>query len=90
MFLLLRVITSFLSGEEVIIFASYPELPTELQGDEARPALTLLLGRRSQLKARKPRPDDPMPRGKFFFSVIYHFFFVYFYTHIFYHSSFEY
>ncbi|KAL8283407.1 hypothetical protein RQP46_005817 [Phenoliferia psychrophenolica] len=60
------------AGEQVIIFASYPDLSgakgattvTPLQ----RPPLTLFLGRAAPLKTRKPRPDDPMPREETFFA----------------------
>lgn len=63
-------ILSFL-GEEVIIFPSYPDLNTAIDSvPGSRPTLNLLLGRRAQLKIRKPRPDDPMPRGNFFHFII--------------------
>lgn len=51
------------SGEESIIFASYPSIPPSSSPSTFKPPLTLLLGRPSQLATRKPRPDDPMPRG---------------------------
>lgn len=48
-------------GEEFLIFAAYPD--AQPGTSDTRPALKLLLGRVSRLSARKPRPDDPMPRG---------------------------
>ncbi|GAA6047864.1 hypothetical protein JCM3770_004680 [Rhodotorula araucariae] len=65
-------------GEEVILFASLPNLASlaELQenvdpaastsSQPPRPPLTLLLGRRARATARKPRPDDPLPRENLF------------------------
>lgn len=59
------------TGEELIIFPSHPPSMT-LSSPAAvgvsapsRPPLTLSLGRASAPKVRRPRPDDPMPRGGF-------------------------
>jgi hypothetical protein len=51
-------------GEEVIIFGSYPELSAP--SASTRPSMTLLLGREVKVKPRRPRPDDPAPRGRSF------------------------
>lgn len=56
-------------GEELIIFPSHPPSTTSSSPAAAgasvpsRPPLTLSLGRASAPKVRRPRPDDPMPRG---------------------------
>ena len=45
------------------MFATYPDKLTTQITPLQRPPLTLLLGRAAVLKTRKPRPDDPLPRG---------------------------
>ncbi|GAA6046546.1 hypothetical protein NBRC10513_001454 [Rhodotorula toruloides] len=62
-------------GEEVILFAAYPDIEANHENVDptaststapSRPPLTLLLGRQARATLRRPRPDDPAPRENLF------------------------
>ncbi|BGP04986.1 hypothetical protein JCM10049v2_000788 [Rhodotorula toruloides] len=62
-------------GEEVILFAAYPDIAADQENVDptaststapSRPPLTLLLGRQARATLRRPRPDDPAPRENIF------------------------
>ncbi|BGP29060.1 hypothetical protein JCM10296v2_000796 [Rhodotorula toruloides] len=62
-------------GEEVILFAAYPDIEADQENADptaststapSRPPLTLLLGRQTRATLRRPRPDDPAPREYLF------------------------